>query len=305
MTDVDISPSTRCEGPHERGALSNLDPEIRLRIREFVAMLLDIARDRGRFPRVGEFVAASGCDLSEIVTASKAGVLCCVQRPSAWADDSQRVIALTRNALRLLDTPESLATLAVGESLNEALRCEYRTRMHPAWISDDELAAIVGTCVRHIAAPLVVLLADELRGYARRLDPFRGCPADLWLDSEFASMTADWSVGTWEPLTLAQEHATVPAGDASAAPACQDLPAERRGRGRGGRLSTAELLRPHEAEFRRRWVAREFASRRVAVAALQPLVNREGARELQAGEPGYKSENDIRLRTRGWFPRPD
>lgn len=83
-----------------------------------------------------------------------------------------------------------------------------------------------------------------------------------------------------------------------------DLPLEpgRRGRGKGGRLSTEKLVALFKEQICREWEEGKYPTKKAARLALQALVNRENGRELAEDDPGYKTLKDIELRTRDWFP---
>jgi hypothetical protein len=312
--DARTRETTETKGARDEARVSASDAAAAL-----VAALLDRAHATGRFPTVQELAFDDALDTFGLDELETLGAVLCVPPPIGPYDERARMtIVLTRNAVRLLPPERAAQEIDAVLTVRAAFEARYRVAGQPRWLTLEMLAIMVRLTKEATAVALVLLLADQRSPNVRQLSPYGGCPHEILVDFELAAADPSPSTSQLEPLTWAQSYASraaqvptaaspddVGPGYTVASETVHAVAPEpgRRGRGKGGRLSTAELLAPHAEVFRRRWELGEFAAAIDARKELQALVNREGDRALVEGDDGFKDIEDIRLRTSTWFPR--
>lgn len=281
-----------------------------------VAVLLDRAHATGQFPTFQDLALEDALDIRVSEELESLGAIAWLAPPiGPYHDIARRTLVLTRNAVRLLREDRAARELAAVAAVRDEIVARFRRARQPQWTSLEELARAIGQTRESCAVALVLYLADPLNRH--HLSPYGGCPHEIEIDFTLASTNLSVATSELELLTSAQSYALRAETQATAGPDHVDKPDAagsmqvsrvspepgRRGRGKGGRLSTTELLAPYESEYKRRWELGEFATATEARKQLQAVINREGDRVLVAGDDGFKNSADIRLRTRTWFPR--
>ncbi len=294
-------------------------PEVRPKALAVLRHLHAVVVEHGRFPRRSDLLLDVDAEDEDLQELAEVGAILGVS-PQSYPDGTwdKATVVLTRNGARLLGSDIAVAELAHATAVFDALFDRYREVRKDDWWSFDALVQATGLSPAKAATGFVLLLADASHPGHQRLDPVFGYPQEFVVDLALVKAKPKWEFGVYELLTWPQyyraEHAFAAAEGASVdapegplesefekRPEPPELAPDRRGAGKGGRLSTTKLLEPYRETYVKRWRAGDFATAKEARIELHALINREGDHVYEKGDRGFKEFSDLVNQTKGWF----
>lgn len=297
-------------------------PEVRPKAREVLRHIHAVVTQHGRFPKRSDLLLDVDAEDEELQELAELGAIRGVS-PHSYPDGTwdQATVVMTRNGARLLGHDVAAVELSHARAVYDALFQRYREVRRDHWWSFDALVEATGLSPVQVAIGFVLLLADVSHPGHRQLDPLLGYPSEFPVDLALVKAKPKWELDVYELLTRPQYYRAEqafaaaegsmdvsegsvepdPLGAPAKKPEPPELPPNRSGDGKGGRLSTEKLAELHREETLRRWRAGDFKRVKDARLYLHKLINREGDHVYEKGDAGYKEYSDLVGRTKNWF----